>query len=53
MTRLRIYATSDPQAQRGPLQPMDPIDAEFWRLRDERKQPPRRPTLIQRLLRRA
>jgi hypothetical protein len=39
MTRLRIYATSDPQAQRGPIQPMSRDDAEFWRLRQERNEP--------------
>jgi hypothetical protein len=40
MTR-RFYATSNPQDQRGPLQPMDRTDAEFWRLLHERRNPQR------------
>jgi len=53
MTARRFYTSSDPQRLYGPLQPMDRTDAEFWRLREERKQPTRKPGLIQRLLRRA
>ena len=53
MTARRFYTSSDPQRLYGPLQPMDRTDAEFWRLRAERKQGQRPATFIQRLLRRA
>ena len=37
MTAARIWHTAKPSQHCGPIQPMDPEQRRFWRLRRERK----------------